>query len=376
MSDLATSSEPTTASKGRQIVVALITLGIIALTATVLIVWRNAKQNGAGGWSQAPVQVSATQVQMHEIPQALNAIGSLTAVKEVTLAPEVEGRVVQLAFASGAQVKQGDLLLQLFDAPEQADLNQAKAALQLAQVQVKRSKQLAPIGALAKETLDERISSLSQNQARVQQLQARIVQKQIRAPFSGTLGVRKVDLGEYLVAGQAVVSLTDLSQLYVNFSLPQQALSHIQLGASVVLTSDAYPEQQFSATLNAIEPRIDQATRNIQLQALLDNRQQRLRPGMFVDVALQLPKRQALVLPATAVQIAATGDSVLVIRGDEALTAGTAEAVAVTVGQRSADWVVIEHGLQAGDVVIAQGQLKVQPGAPVQVSQLMPVTVE
>ncbi len=370
-------SSGVTPTKGRKVLILIGTIAVLAVVATVLIVWRQVKQGDAAGWGSAPVQVAATQVQKHSLGQSLQAIGSLTAVQQVQLAPEVEGRIVQLAFESGAQVQQGDLLVQLFDAPEQADLAQANAALNLAQAHLKRGRELAPIGALAKETLDQRSAEVTQAKARVQQAQARLLQKQIRAPFSGVLGVRQANLGEYLTPGQEVISLTDLSRLYVNFSLPQQALQQAKIGASVALKSDAYPDQTFYATVSAVEPWVDASTRNLKVQAVLENKALMLRPGIFVEVALAMPDQQdVLLIPATAVQLSAFGDSVLVIRGEHAIQQGTAESVQVTVGRRMGDKVVIEKGLQAGDVVITKGQLRVQPGAVVEVTEHVAVTAE
>ncbi|MYM61904.1 efflux RND transporter periplasmic adaptor subunit [Pseudomaricurvus sp. HS19] len=333
--------------------------------------WKSWREAGAAPAPWPAVAVSALQLTPTDVPVALRAVGSLRAVREVALAPETAGRVVSVDFEAGQQVAANSLLVQLFDAPERADRAAALAQADLAKAQLQRSRSLAATGAEAKEVLDQRIAQRDQALATVQQMDARIEQKQIRAPFAGQLGIRQIDLGQYLNPGDTIVTLTDTSQLFVDFSLPQQKLRWLQTTGSVDITSDAWPKRIFSARVATIEPRVDPATRNIRVRALLDNGDSALRPGMFVNAALQLPpETDQLVLPATAIQTTALGDNVLVIRGDEPTHGGQADYVRVTVERRLGNQVVVSGGLNAGDVIITEGQLKVPPGAQVQVAKL------
>lgn len=364
-------SPPITAQAGprRQARALMLAALAVAVLFAALFAWRTLRHAAPAQAAPPPVAVAAARLQPIDAPRELRAVGALRAVREVRLAPEVAGRVVEIRFEAGAPVRAGDVLVQLYDAPEQADRIAAQARAELARAQYARARTLAATGAESRDVLEQRRAERDQADAAVRQLDARIAQKQVRAPFDGTLGIRQVNLGQYLNPGDAIANLADLRQLYADFSLPQQDLPQLRPGGAVRLSTDAHPGRVFQARVHAIEPRVDADTRNIRIQAALDNPDGALRPGMHVDVALQLPpQRGALVVPATALQVSPSGDSVLVVRGPEATRAGHAEAVAVTVDRRIGDRVVIGHGLQAGDVVITEGQLRVQPGAAVQVT--------
>lgn len=348
-------------------------LAVVAAGAifAALFGWKSWRDAGAAPGQWPAVAVSARQLTTREVPVALQAVGSLRAVREVALAPETAGRVVGIEFEAGQQVSADSLLVQLFDAPERADRAAALAQADLAKAQLQRSRSLSASGAESKEILDQRIAQRDQALAAVKQLDARIEQKQIRAPFAGQLGIRQIDLGEYLNPGDTIVTLTDTRQLFVDFSVPQQKLRWLQADGAVEITSDAWPERVFDARVQTIEPKVDPNTRNIRVRALLDNSDNALRPGMFVNAALQLPAEpDRLVIPSTAIQTTALGDNVLVIRGDQPTQGGQAEYVRVTVDRRLGNQVVISGGLEAGDVIITEGQLKVSPGAHVQVAKL------
>jgi len=357
------------ASPRRQARALMLAAIIIAALFAALAAWRTLRHATPAQAAPPPVAVAATRLQPVDAPASLRAVGTLRAMREVRLAPEVAGRVVDIRFEAGSPVQAGDVLVQLYDAPEQADLLAAQARAELARAQYARARALSATGAESREVLEQRRAERDQASAAVRQLEARIAQKQVRAPFDGTLGIRQVNLGQYLAPGETIANLADLGRLYADFSLPQQDLPRLQPGGAVQLTTDAHPGRVFQARVHAIEPRIDTGTRNIRIQAVLDNPDRALRPGMHVDVALQLPpQRGALVVPATALLVSPSGDSVLVVRGPDAARTGHAEAVAVTVDRRIGDRVVIGRGLRAGDVVITEGQLRVQPGAAVQVA--------
>ena len=291
------------------------------------------------------------------------------------LAPEVAGRVTAILFQPGARVKAGAPLAQLYDAPERADRAVAAAKARFADAQLARSRELVPGGAESREMLDQRRAEHDQALASVRQLDARITQKRIVAPFPGELGVRRINLGQYLNPGDPIVSLTALDRLYADFTVPQQDLSRIKVGGPVRLTSDAWPGRSFAGRITTIEPRIGTDSRNIMVQAMVANPDRALRPGMYVNAALELPvQRGALIVPTTAIQTSASGDSVIVIRGSNARRQGKAEAVSVITGRRIGNNVVVTRGLKAGDVVVSEGQLRIQPGADVRVTRLVPAT--
>lgn len=347
----------------------LIAVVAVLLLFGILYGWRTARSAAAPQGAPPPVTVAAVAVTPADVPAALEAVGSLRAVREVTLAPEVAGRVVAIRFEAGMRVGAGAPLVQLYDAPDRADRAAARARADFAGIQLARSQELAPTGAEPRELLQQRRAERDQAAAAVRQFDARIAQKQVRAPFAGVLGVRRVDLGQYLNPGDPIATLTALDALYVDFALPQQELARLRVGATVDVTVDAWPGRVFAARVNAIEPRIGADTRNVSVQAILPNGDGALRPGMYVTAALALPPEHgALVVPATAIQTSASGDSVTVIRGPDARRKGRAEAIPVTTGRRVGDRVIVTRGLKAGDVVVTEGQLRVQPGADVVVA--------
>ncbi|PHP21328.1 efflux transporter periplasmic adaptor subunit [Sphingobium sp. IP1] len=351
----------------------LLTIVLLFVLLGTLYLWRGWRASQAQAWQPQAVPVAAMVVQSRDIPAALEAVGSLRAVREVTLSPEIAGRVSAIHFEAGQPVGAGALLVQLFDGPELADRRAAQAKAAFAGLQVARSQELAPTGAEPRETLEQRRADRDQAAAAVQQIDARLVQKQVRAPFAGILGIRQVNLGQYLNPGDAVATLTALDSLFVDFALPQQELSRLQPGATVIVTSDAWPGRRFTAKVNAIEPKIGADTRNVTVQALLGNGDRALRPGMYVTAALELPVQQgALLVPATAIQTSAQGDSIIVIRGSNARLGGKAEIVPVQTGRRVGNDVVVTSGLRAGDVIVTEGQLRVQPGAEVKVVGAIP----
>ncbi|MBH0114415.1 efflux RND transporter periplasmic adaptor subunit [Novosphingobium sp. YJ-S2-02] len=350
----------------------LVTVLVLVVLMAAIYGWRMMRMSGAQGWPQQATPVAATVLGARRVADTRALVGSLSAVREVTLAPETSGRVSGLHFRAGQDVRAGALLVQLYDAPEKADLAAARARADFARLQLERSQELAPSGAEPREVLQQRRAEHAQALAAVAQIEARLRQKQVRAPFAGRLGIRQVDPGQYMNPGDAVATLTALDRLYVDFAIPQQELSRLRPGDSVTLTSDAWPERTFTARLETIEPQVSRETRNVTAQAVIANPDGALRPGMYVKVALELGvDPEALVLPVTAIQTSAQGDSVIVIRGTNPRKGGKAEIVPVTTGQRMGDDVVVTGKLSPGDVVVAQGQLRVQPGSEVTVSQLV-----
>jgi membrane fusion protein, multidrug efflux system len=324
-----------------------------------------------------PAQISAAEAKAEAVPRFATGIGSIAAVHQVTINPEVGGRVTKILFEPGASVKAGDPLVQLNDGPERGDLASYEAQARLGQIEVERSRQLVQRQFASRETLDQRQSQLDQAQAMILKTEAQIAQKLIRAPFSGQLGTRQVEVGQYLMPGAPIVTLTDLSTLYVNFTLPSQSRAQISVGQRVNVTVDAYPGRIFNAEITTIEPQVSADTRTMTVQATMANPDNALLPGMFVNAAVVLPPQpDMVVLPETAVDYTLYGDSVYVIREDGKDANGKpilkAIRTPVKTGARWGNKVAILDGLKPGERVVAAGQVKVQNGAQVVVSASPP----
>jgi len=324
-----------------------------------------------------PAQISAVEVKTETVPRFANGIGSVTAVHQVTINPEVGGRVTKIFFEAGAVVKASDPLVQLNDAPERGDLASYEAQARLAEIEVGRSSQLAQRQFASRETLDQRQSQLEQARAMIIKTEALIAQKLIRAPFSGRLGTRQVEVGQYLTPGAAIVTLTDLSTLFVNFTLPSQLRAQISVGQRVNITADAYPDRIFTAEITTIEPQVSADTRTMTVQATMTNSDNALLPGMFVNAAVVLPAQpEAMVVPETAVDYTLYGDSVYVIREDGKDANGNpvlkALRTPVKTGARWGNKAAILDGLKPGDRVVAAGQVKVQSGAQIAITDSPP----
>ena len=321
-----------------------------------------------------PVPVSAAQVVRSDVPQFLTGIGSVAAVHEVTVAPEVGGRVTQISFQAGGTVQAGDLLVQLNDKPEQGDLANYRAQARVAELNLERSKELVKRQFTPQQTVDQNQAALDQANAGIAKTQALIAQKQIRAPFAGQLGIRQIEVGQYLNAGGPVVTLTDLDSLYINFTLPEQARSRLAVGQTVQVRVDAFPGRTFDAKLTTIEPQVSADMRTIKLQATLSNPDHLLLPGMFANAAVVMPPHAGvLTVPETAVDYSLYGDAVFVLREGGRDPQGkpflTATRTFVKTGEHFDNRVVVLSGLEPGDKVAASGQLKLTNGARVVISE-------
>jgi len=320
-----------------------------------------------------PAQISAAEVKTEAVPRFAAGIGSVTAVHQVTINPEVGGRVTKIFFEPGATVKAGDPLVQLNDAPDRGDLANYEAQAHWAETTLQRSSQLAQRQFESREIVDQKQSQLDQARAQIIKTEALIDQKLIRAPFSGQLGTRQIEVGQYVTPGAKIVTLTDLSMLFVNFTLPSHMRSEISVGQKVNVTADAFPGRTFSADITTIEPQVSADTRTMTVQATMRNPEGGLLPGMFVNAAVVLPPQSdVMVVPETAVEYTLYGDSVYVIREDGKDANGNpllkAVRTPVKTGLRVGGKVVILEGVERGDRVIAAGQVKVQNGARVAIS--------
>jgi membrane fusion protein, multidrug efflux system len=319
-----------------------------------------------------PASVSISAAKSEVIPNLLTAVGDLAAVHQVNVTSDVNGRITDIMFTAGASVKQGDPLVQLFDAPEQGDLASFKAQATVAQLSLDRAKQLASRQFGPQATVDSAQSAYDQANAGIAKTQAVISQKLVRAPFDGELGVRKVEVGQYLTAGTQIVSLTDLSELYANFTVTEKDSAALKVGQTVRVAVDAYPGRNFEGKISTIEPQVATDTRNIRVQATIANPDHILKPGMFTTTTVVLPDKPAVVtVPETAVDYTLYGDSVYLItekKEDDGKTSLTVVRTFVQAGNRIGGRAEILKGLKAGDRVVAVGQLKLQSGAAVTIS--------
>src|ERR1700756_4744095 len=319
-----------------------------------------------------PASVSIAEAKTEVIPNLLIAVGDLAAVHQVNVTSDVSGRITDIMFTPGASVQSGTPLIQLFDAPDQGDLASFKAQATVAQLSLDRAKQLASRQFGPQATVDQAQAAFDQATAGIAKTEAIISQKLVRAPFNGELGVRHVEVGQFLTAGTQIVTLTDLSTLYANFTVPEKGSAALQVGQTVRVAVDAYPGRTFEGKITAIEPQIAADTRNIRVQATIENPDHILKPGMFTTTTVVLPDNPPVVtVSETAVDYTLYGDSVFLVtekKGDEGKTSLTAVRTFVRTGDRVGGRAEILEGLKAGDRVVAVGQLKLQSGAAVAIS--------
>lgn len=318
----------------------------------------------------------------------LEAVGTVNAVNGVDVTTQVSGEVQSIGFTSGGEVNKGDPLITLESAAAQAQLNALEATARLAKQEFDRYQRLFQQGSISQSELDTRRAQRDQAVAQAQAQREEINYKTVRAPFDGMLGIRKVDIGEYLQPGTPVVSLAQLAPIYVNFSLPEQDFSKVHIGLKVRVELDAYPGAEIEGTITAIEPVVNEATRNFTAQATFTNDDKRLRPGMFAHVNIQLPQaKDVVVVPRTAISYAPYGNAVYVVQDAPAAEAENANANAkapaaaggngeahkivkkrfVKLGRQRGDLVAVIEGLKPGEIVATAGLLKLRNNAPVRI---------
>jgi membrane fusion protein (multidrug efflux system) len=321
-------------------------------------------------FAEPPESVSSALVREEKWQDTLTAIGSVMAVQGVTVSPEIPGIIREISFESGAVVSQGDLLVRLDTSLEEAQLRALRAQEELAQLNLTRERTLRSQNMVSQAELDAAESTLKQTQGNADAIRATIQKKTIRAPFAGRLGIRLVNLGQYMDTGKPIVSLQSLTPIYADFSLPQQELARLKTGMRVRVTTDTYPDRQFEGTLTAINPDLDQSTRSVGLQATFANPDQLLRPGMFARVEVLLPEEQpVLVIPATSVLSAPYGDSVYVIESKPGKDNGNAHLVVrqqfIRTDHARGDFVSVGSGLKVGERIVSAGIFKLRNGMAV-----------
>jgi membrane fusion protein, multidrug efflux system len=321
----------------------------------------------------APMTVSTTTAGYQDWQPQLEAVGSLRAVKGADLSLELPGIVDAIQFKSGDDVDAGAVLVRLRSNDDVAKLRALEASAELAQVNYDRDVKQLRVQAVAQATVDTDAANLKNARAQVAEQQAVIDKKTLKAPFAGHLGLRQVDLGQYLNAGTAVVTLQALDPIYVDFYLPQQALQQLQAGQGLMAKIDTYPDQTFTGEISAINPKVDPNTRNVQIRGTLPNPDRKLLPGMYatIDITVGSPQRY-ITLPQTAITFSSYGDTVYLVDNKGQGPNGQPQLVArqafVTTGARRGDQVAIMTGVKEGDLVVSAGQVKLRNGVSIAVN--------
>lgn len=314
------------------------------------------------------VTVSATKASMQSWPTRLSAVGSVRAIKGTDVTTETAGIVDSIQFESGRSVQAGQVLLTLDRRVDQAQLDALEAQAKLADVQVKRDRKLYAQKAISESQLDQSNAQAAAARADADAQRARVAQKVIRAPFAGELGIRKIDLGDHLTPGTAIVSLQALDPIYVDFKLPQQRLGEVRVGLRAEVSVDVHGDRWLKGDLTAIDPLVETSTRNFDARATFANPDHVLRPGMFAELRIDLGRSQDVVaVPQTAISFNPYGDSVWVI-GQSEHGQRTAERRVVKTGRRRGDLVQIVEGLKAGEQIATSGLLKLRNGVPVKIN--------
>lgn len=318
----------------------------------------------------APEAVTTIVAEREEWPVTLSVIGTVTAVQGVMVSADLPGIVSRVAFESGRPVREGDVLVELDTRQERAQLAAAEAELDLSRLTFERMKELVEEDAVSRAEYDSAAAALKQAEARIQEIRATIERKTIRAPFSGVLGIREVNLGEYLAGGGAVVPLQSLDPIYVDLGVPQQYAAQLRPGTQVRVTPGELGAE-YTGRITAIDALVDEATRNVRVQATLSNRGGTLRPGMFVQAQVRLGGTDSVIpLPGSAISYAPYGDSVFVVADLKDAGGRPYRGVRqqmVTLGRSRGDQVAVLSGIEPGDEVVTSGVFKLRNGAAVQV---------
>src|SRR2546422_6721965 len=348
---------------------------VIALLAGLgFVKYRQIQTAIAEGSSFQPPPESVTTIvaKQETWPSTLNVIGTAAAIQGVTVSADLPGTVDKINFESGQAVNAGDVLVELDTRQERAQLAAAEADWNLAHVNFGRTQELVSQGVVSRMEYDRATSEQKATEARVGEMRATIARKTIRAPFSGILGIRQINLGQYLAAGQAIVPLQSLNPIYVNFGVPQQHTPQVTAGRRLRITSDDLPGVEFSGRVTAVDSVINETTRNLQVQATLPNPRNKLHPGMFVRVDVALgAERQVIELPASAINYAPYGDSVFIVTDLKDPKGKPYRGVRqqfVKVEESRGDQVAVVSGVNPGEEVVTSGVFKLRNGAAVQVN--------
>jgi membrane fusion protein, multidrug efflux system len=366
----------------KRMIIMLIAVGVVFGGVFGFQIFKNAMiKKFMSAMPQPPQTVSTVTAAVQEWQPQIEAVGSLRAVNGADLAFEVSGIVKELHFKSGDDVAAGDILLTLRGDDDIAKLEALKATAALSEIVHQRDQEQFKIKAVSQATLDADAANLKNAKAQVAEQQAVVNKKTLRAPFAGHLGVRVVDIGQYISAGTTVVTLQALDPIYADFFLPQQALNQIRLEQVVTIKIDTYPNGDFSGTITAINPKVDPATRNVQVRATLKNPDRQLLPGMYASVNVAAGgKQRYLTLPQTAVTYNPYGETIYVVDDKGQDPQGRPQLIArqvfVTAGLKRGDQVAILSGIEEGQTVVAAGQMKLHNGSTLMIDNTVRPTAD
>jgi membrane fusion protein (multidrug efflux system) len=352
----------------------MLTLTVVLVAALGFVKFKQIQTAIAQGaaFQPPPEAVTTIVAAWEEWPATLNAIGTLAAVQGVTVSTDLPGTIDRILFESGQFVRQGEILAQLDTRQERAQLAAIETQRELASLNYGRMKDLLDQQVISRAEFDRAVTDQKHSVAQVAEIQTIIERKTIRAPFSGVLGIRQANRGQYLGAGDPIVLLQSLNPIYVNFGVPQQEAAHLRVGRTVRLTVNDLAGQGAAGRITAIDAIVDQSTRNVQVQATIPNPDGRLRPGMFVQTEIALGEgRRVIALPAPAVSYAPYGDSVFVVTDLKNPNGQTYRGVRqqfVKLGGSRGDQVAILEGIQPGEEVVTSGVFKLRNGAAVQIN--------
>ncbi len=356
----------------RMILMLTVTVAVLAVLGFLKFQQFQAAASQAAGFQPPPEAVTTIVAQPEQWPDTLAVIGTTAAVQGVTVSADLPGLVARISFESGRAVSQGDVLVELDTREEQAQLTAAEARRELARLNFERMQALVVDGAISRADYDQAAAEQKSTDARVGEIKAVIARKTIRAPFSGVLGIRQVNLGQYLSAGDPVVPLQSLHPIYVNFGVPQQDTARVRVGGRIRVTADDLSGVEFTGRVTAVDSVISQETRNVQVQATVPNPGGKLRPGMFVQTSVVTgATRSNVSLPASAISYAPFGDSVFVVtdmKGAGGQLYRGARQQFVKLGPSRGDRVAVLSGVNAGDEVVTSGTFKLRNGAAVHVN--------
>ena len=353
----------------------VVMLGLMLLFIAAIFAWKEWQIKVgtamAAKFAPPPAAVTTAMAKTERWQPVLSAVGSLKAVNGVTVSTDLAGIISQISFQSGASVKKGDRLVKLDGSQEEAALHTAEARRDLAKLSLDRQKNLRTSGAVSQSDYDSAESEFRQASGVVDAASALIARKTIVAPFDGLLGIRQVDLGQYLDVGAPIVPLQSTDPIYVNFSLPQENLEQIAVGKKLRVRAAGVAGDQFEGEITAIDSRFDESTRNIMIQGTIRNGENRLRPGMFVNVDVFQPEQDVVSIPASSISYAPYGDSVFIVKdkqGPHGKPGKEAQQQFVKTGPTRGDQVSIISGVKAGEEVVSSGVFKLRSGIPVQVN--------
>ncbi|HVP44605.1 MAG TPA: efflux RND transporter periplasmic adaptor subunit [Terriglobales bacterium] len=350
----------------------MLSVAALVITGLGFVKFRQVKAAVAehAAFQPPPEAVTTIAARQDEWPATLSAIGSVVAVRGVTVSADLPGIVERISFDSGNAVKEGAVLVQLDTKQERAQLADAEAQRDLARANYARAQELVKAGVISRVEYDRATADQRQTDAKVAEIRAIIERKTIRAPFSGILGLRQVNLGQYLSGGSPVVPLQSLDPIYVNFSVPQQAVGQLRVGQVLRVTTNDDARLEFSGRVTAVDSVVDAATRNVQVQATLANPQGKLRPGMFVQTTLALGGSDTVItLPTSSISYAPYGDSVFVVtdlKGPNGQSYRGVRQTFVKLGAQRGDRVAVLSGVNQGEEIVTSGTFKLRNGAAVQ----------